>query len=87
MRALLCSLFLLCACVQNVDPILDVTVKIRPYEYIAEYGERFGYRGALGLAFKTRSGRCIIYVPPLKQNTVHIWIHELRHCREGKFHE
>lgn len=30
---------------------------------------------------------CRVYVPPLTWDTLGIWTHEFRHCREGSFHD
>lgn len=29
---------------------------------------------------------CVIHVPPLTDKTLAIWLHEIRHCREGHWH-
>ena len=29
---------------------------------------------------------CVIHVPPLDHTNVSVWMHEIRHCKEGHFH-
>lgn len=53
--------------------------------------EDLGYRGEVGgystWAYKSDPPvDCTIFVPPLTWSTMHIWNHELRHCKEGHWH-
>lgn len=83
------SLFLLGCTTANISTKddLNVIVEVRSPEYIRAKGREYGYDHALGLAFITSpTQKCKIMVPKLTTRTFYIWEHELRHCREGRFH-
>ena len=64
----------------------DVLVQVRSPEYIKELGKRHGFKGTvLGLADIDRDP-CLIVVPPLDITTLRVFMHEMKHCREGRFH-
>ena len=30
---------------------------------------------------------CVIHVPPLDGQTITLWVHEIKHCSEGRWHD
>ena len=48
-------------------------------------GEGLAY-GYTQLIYDGSKITCTIYVPPLTDETQWIWVHEIRHCKEGDFH-
>ena len=88
---LILLLFLLTFCGINKERILaqevesGIVVQIRSPAFIKTIGKRYGYKNAVGLSFY-REKPCRIIVPELTKRTMRIWIHEIRHCREGFWH-
>ena len=84
-------LFLLTFCGINQQRILaqefgpGIIVEIRSPNYIKKMGRIFGYKNTKGLSFH-RQKPCKIIVPELTWQTLSIWQHEIRHCREGSWH-
>jgi len=69
---------------QEVEP--GILVEIRPPNYIKELGRTYGYKNAVGLSFY-HTEPCRIIVPELTTQTIRLWQHEIRHCRDGSFHK
>ena len=88
---LILLLFLLTSCGINKKRILaqdvesGIVVQIRPPNYIKRIGKRYGFKNAVGLSFYHEKP-CRIIVPELTRKTMYVWIHEIRHCNEGKWH-
>ncbi len=75
--------------------ILIITAVIQSPEQIQAGWEARGNDGnVLGWAHweVLRAGtdltprNCVIHVPPLTASTFRIWLHEIKHCRDGEFH-
>jgi len=85
------SLFLLTACESSRQRILaqavepNIIVQIRPLNYIRETGRTYGHERAVGLSYYYEKP-CRVLVPELTRRTMTVWQHEIRHCREGRWH-
>jgi len=85
------SLFLLTSCEFNKQRVLaqevepDIIIQIRSPDYIKKIGRIYGYRNALGLSHHGEIP-CRILVPELTRQTMTLWQHEIRHRREGSWH-
>ena len=76
----------LTSCVSTLPEEDLIRVHIRSPEIIKILGKLLGFENALGLSYY-QLDPCEVVVPELSYLTIRTWIHEIRHCREGVFHD
>ena len=72
--------------------LLTITISIETPEQIQAGWKDWGYDTPVVAWAEWDKGTspiegCIIHVPPLTQDTLGTWIHEIGHCRRGYWHD
>lgn len=66
---------------------LTITVSIETPEQIQNGWDTHGSYPAAVAAWAEWSESCTIHVPPLTRDTLKDWVHEIKHCKSGQWHD